>query len=184
MCSGEEILMSIDTDRPSVAAFRCETVTPDTVAPPCRHSRLATIPHFQATGVGHTDNRRDHPAILIGLALACVRQGPPVPVPLIAKLGALADHDDAACRLVLDWLRTRNRNLGLLPDEHRTGSAPAVMTAKTQAVFRSIGERVQAGSSKPGHLDGRRRMRTRPRDPVTIVETAIIAAETGGRADG
>lgn len=65
MCSGEEILMSIDTDRPSVADFRCETVTPDTVAPPCVHSRLADIPDSQAPGVGHTESRRDQPNVSV-----------------------------------------------------------------------------------------------------------------------
>lgn len=175
--------MSIDTRSPSVAGFCCDAVTPDTVAPLCIHSRLANIPDSQASGVGHADGSRDHPAVLIGLALACVRQGPLVPVPLTAKLSVLADHDDAACRLVLDWLRNRNRHLGLLSDE-LTRSAPAAMSAKTQAACRSIGERVEAASAKPGHLDGRRRIRTRPRDPVLNPETAIIAAETGGRADG
>ncbi len=175
--------MSIDTDSPSVAGFHCEAVTPDIVAPPCVHSRLASIPDSQASSVGHVESRRDHPAVLIGLALACARQGPPVPVPVMAKLGALADHDDAACRLVLDWLKNRNRHLGLLPD-NLTRSAPAAMSAKTKAVCRSIGERVQAASAKPGYPDGRRRIQTRRRDPVTIAETAIIAAETGGRADG
>ncbi|MDF0660829.1 MULTISPECIES: hypothetical protein [unclassified Rhizobium] len=175
--------MSIETYSPSVAGFHCEAVTPDTVALPCLHGRLANIPDSQASGVGHAGSRRDHPAVLIGLALACVRQGPPVPVPVMAKLGALADHDDAACRLVLDWLKNRNRHLGLLPDG-LSRSAPLAMSAKTKAVCRSIGERVQAASAKAGHLDGRRRIRTRPRDTVTIPETAIIAAESGGRVDG
>ncbi|ANL39278.1 hypothetical protein [Rhizobium phaseoli] len=175
--------MSIDTHSPPVTSFRCEAVTADTIAPLCIHSRLANIPGSQASGVGHADGSRDHPAVLIGLALACVRQGPLVPAPLTAKLSVLADHDDAACRLVLDWLRNRNRHLGLLSDE-LTRSAPAAMSTKTQAVYRSVGERVQAASAKPGHLDGRRRIRTRPRDPVAILETAIIAAESGGRVDG
>lgn len=175
--------MSIDTRSPSAAGFCCEAVAPDTVAPLCIHSRLANIPDSQASGVGHSDGSRDHPAVLIGLALACVRQGPLVPAPLTAKLSVLADHGDAACRLVLDWLRNRNRHLGLLSDE-LTRSAPAAMSAKTQAVCRSIGERVQAASAKPRHLDGRRRIRTRPRDPVAILETAINAAESGERVDG
>ena len=183
MCSGEETIMYIDTHSPAGAGFRCEAVTRDTVAPPCVHSRLANITEAQAPGVGHAESSPHHPAVLIGLALACVRQGPPVPVPLMAKLGALADNDDAACRLVLDWLKNRNRHLGLLQDE-LAQPAPAVMSAKTKAVCRSIGERVLAASAKPGHLDGRRRIRTRPRDPVKILETAIIAAETGGRVDG
>ncbi|MDI7864595.1 hypothetical protein MRS76_21910 [Rhizobiaceae bacterium n13] len=175
--------MSIDTHSPPVAGFLCEAVTTDTVALPCVHGRLTNIRHLRTddreVGQGH----RDDPAVLIGLALASVRQGPLVPAPLTAKLSVLAVHDDAACRLVLDWLRHRNRHLGLLSDE-LTRSAPAAMSAKTQAVCRSIGERVQAASAKPGHLDGRRRIRTRPRDPVAILETAIIAAETGGRIDG
>lgn len=46
MCSGEETLMSIDTHSPSVAGFRCEAVTTDTIASPCLHSRLANIPRY------------------------------------------------------------------------------------------------------------------------------------------
>lgn len=38
--------MSIDTHSPSVAGFRCEAVTTDTIASPCLHSRLANIPRY------------------------------------------------------------------------------------------------------------------------------------------
>ncbi|MFC5755975.1 hypothetical protein [Rhizobium sp. GCM10022189] len=175
--------MSIDTHTPPVTGFRCEAVTADTIALPCTHSRFANIAHARPAGIDRAASHRDDPAVLIGLAGACVRQGPLVPAPLTAKLSVLADHDDAACRLVLDWLRNRNRHLGLLSDE-LTRSAPAAMSAKTQAVCRSIGERVQAASAKAGHLDGRPRIRTRPRDQVLNPETAIIAAESGGRVDG
>lgn len=174
--------MSIDTHSPPVTGFRCEAVTADTIASPCTRSRFANNAHARPVGIDRTASHRDDPAVLIGLALA-FRQGPLVPAPLTAKLSVLADHDDAACRLVLDWLRNRNRHLGLLSNE-LTRPAPAAMSTKTQAVCRSIGERVQAASAKPGHLDGRRRIRTRPRDPVLNPETAIIAAESGGRADG
>jgi len=173
--------MSIDTHSPSVAGFRCEAVTTDTIALPCLHGRLANIPPVHSDDLDRGSSYRDDPAVLIGLALAFVRQGPlldgPVPEPLMLRLRALADSGNAACHLLLDWLQNRNRDLdrrGVLPivsaDRHRPRHSPR--------------ERVLAKIAKPGPIDGRRRGRTRPRDPVQSAKTAIIAAETGGRADG
>jgi len=174
--------MSIDTHSPSAAGFRCEAVTTDTVASPCAHSGL--VPRVEPSGASH----RDDPAVLVGLALACVRQGPLldgfVPEPLMLRLRALADGGNTACRLLLDWLRSRTRHLDRSRNEHLSLSGSTGSSADAHPPRRSPRERVLARISKPDVIDGRRRGRTRPRDPVQDVQTAIIAAETGGRIDG
>ncbi|NRP21397.1 hypothetical protein LPJGGPFB_04656 [Ensifer adhaerens] len=177
--------MSIETHSPSVAGFRCEAVTTDTIASSCTHSRLATIAHAKPAGI---DRGADDPAVLIGLALAFVRQSPlldgPVPAPLMRRLNALADGGNAACRLLLDWLRSRNRDLGWSRNEHLIPPTPVTVAADIHLPRRSPRERVLAASARSGPRGDRRRGRTRPRDPVQNLETAIIAAETGGRVDG
>jgi len=171
--------MSIDTHSPSVAGFRCEPITTDTVALPCVRSRMA--PSFNPAGGDRATEHPDDPAVLIGLALAFVRQGPLldgfVPEPVMLRLRALADSGNAACHLLLDWLQNRNRDLD------RREVLP-VMSAGSHRPRHSPRERVLAKIAKHGRIDGRRRGRMRPRDPVQSVKTAIIAAETGGRADG
>ncbi|MBB2793623.1 UNVERIFIED_ORG: hypothetical protein GGD58_002482 [Rhizobium pisi] len=149
--------MSIDTNSPSAAGFRCEAVTTHTVALPCVHGKSANLSHIQSVGLRHGSSYRDDPAVLIGLALACVRQGPLtdglVPEPLMLRLRALADGGIAACRLLLDWLRNRNRDLG------RSGNGR--LTLPTTVT-------VLADDHRP---------RRSPRERV-------LAIETGGRVDG
>ncbi|QFY61153.1 hypothetical protein FZ934_12495 [Rhizobium grahamii] len=180
--------MSIDTHSPSVAGFRCEAVTTDTVASLCLHGRLANIPPVQSDDVDRGSSYRDDPAVLIGLALAFVRQGSLlgglVPEPLMLRLSALAASGNAACCLLLDWLRSRNRDLDRSRNEHLSLSVSTGSSADAYPSRRSPRERVLARIPNPGGIDGRRRGRTRPRDPVQNAQTAIIAAETGGRIDG
>ncbi len=180
--------MSIDTHSPSVAGFVCEAVTTDTIASPCLRSRLANIPPVQSDDLDRGSSYHDDPAVLIGLALAVVRQGPLldglVPEPLMLRLRAVADGGNAACRLLLDWLRSRNRHLDRSRNEHLSLSVSTGSSADAHPPRRSPRERVLATIPKPGVIDGRRRGRTRRRDPVQDAHTAIIAAETGGRIDG
>ncbi|WP_425645727.1 hypothetical protein [Agrobacterium leguminum] len=181
--------MPIDTHSSSVAGFRCEAVTTDTIiALPCLHGRLANIPPIQSDDLDRGSSDRDDPAVLIGLALACVRQGPLldgfVPEPLMLRLRALTDGGNAACRLLLDWLRIRNRHLDRSRNEYLSLSGSTGSSADAHPPRRSPRERVLARIPKPGGIDGRRRGRTRPRDPVQNAQTAIIAAQTGGRIDG
>ena len=68
---------------------------------------------------------------VIGLALACVRQGsegnPSVPVPVMAQLDMLADRGDPACRMVRNWImgrRTRSRSQASDPTRHRSLDHP------------------------------------------------------------
>ncbi|HBT68479.1 MAG TPA: hypothetical protein DEB63_09865 [Agrobacterium sp.] len=180
--------MSIDNHSPSVAGFRCEAVTTDTVALPCLRSKSANLSHIQSDDLSHGSSYRDDPAVLIGLALACVRQASLldgfVPEPVMLRLNALATSGNAACRLLLDWMRNRNRHLDRSRNEHLGLSGSTGSSADAHPSRRSPRERVLARIPNPGGIDGRRRGRTRPRDPVQNAQTAIIAAETGGRIDG
>lgn len=72
-------------------------------------------------------------AIVIGLALACVRQGsegsPSVPVPVMTRLDMLADRGDPACRMVRNWIRGRrtgSRSRASGPTRHRSTESPIV----------------------------------------------------------
>ncbi|OCP21340.1 MULTISPECIES: hypothetical protein [unclassified Ensifer] len=174
--------MSIDAHSPSVAGFRCEPITTDILASSCVHSRL------MSSAEPSDVSRRDDPAVLIGLAFAFVRQGPLldglVPETLMLRLRALADGGNAACRLLLDWLRNRNRDFGQSGTVRLTLPMTVTVLADAHRPRRSPRERVLATIPKPGPIDGRRRGRTRPRDPAPNARTAIIAAETGGRIDG
>lgn len=180
--------MSIDTHSPYVAGFRCEAVTTDTVASPCLHGKSAKLSHIQSAALSHRSSYRDDPAVLIGLALACVRQGPLldgfVPEPLMLRLSALADGGNAACRLLLDWMRNRNRDFGRSGNGRLTLPTTVTVSVDTNRQRRSPRERVLAMIPKPVATDGRQRGRMRPRDPAPNAKTAIIAAETGGRVDG
>ncbi|OCP37067.1 hypothetical protein [Ensifer sp. LC163] len=180
--------MSIDTRSPSVAGFHCEAITTEITASPCVQSRLANMPCLVFSGVHQNPSSADDPAVLIGLALAFVRQGPLldglVPESLMLRLRTGADGGNAACRLLLDWLRNRNRDLGRSRNEHLSLFASTGSSADAHPPRRSPRERVLAMIPRPGAIDGRRRGRMRPRDPVQNARTAIIAADTGGRIDG
>ncbi|MDS7594066.1 hypothetical protein [Agrobacterium tumefaciens] len=180
--------MSIDNHSPSVAGFRCEAVTTDTVALPCLRSKSANLSHIRFDDLSPGSSYRDDPAVLIGLALACVRQGSLlhgfVPEPLMLRLRAVGDGGNAACRLLLDWLRSRNRHLDRFRNEHLSLSGSTGSSADAHLPRRSPRDRVLARIPNPAGIDGRRRGRARRRDPVQNVQTAIIAAQTGGRTDG
>ena len=180
--------MSTNTHSPSVAGFRCEAVTTDTVASPCLRRKSANLSHIQSPDLSHGSSDRDDPAVLIGLALACVRHGPlldgHVPEPLMLRLSATADGGNAACRLLLDWITSRNRHLDPSWKEHPTGSASVATPGGTPPPRRSPRERVLAQLPQPAAIGGWRRGRTRPRDPVQDDQAAIIAAQMGERTDG
>jgi len=185
--------MSVDTHSPSVAGFRCEAVTTDTIALPCLRGRLANIPPVQYDDVDHGSSDREDPAVLIGLALAFVRQGSlldrVVPEPLMLRLRAVADGGNAVCRLLLDWLQNRNRHLAPFGNEQlrlsaATGSASVTPPGGSSPPRCSPRERVLTQLPQPGAISGWRRGRTRPRDPVQDDQAAIIAAQMGERSDG
>lgn len=178
----------MSTDNHSPFGFRCEAITTHTISLPCLHSRLAKVPHLELhdSGVGRSDP--DDPAVLIGLAFAFIRQGRllngHVPEPLMVRLSALADEGNAACRLLIGWLQNRNRDFRSPGNEATASVIPGVATVHASRTRRSPRDRALTASSETRHIDGRRRIRPRPRDPVQNSGTAIIAAETGGRVDG
>lgn len=179
--------MSIDTHSPSLAGFRCEAVTTDTIAFACLHGRLVNITPVQSDDLDHGSSNRDDPAVLIGLTLASVRHGRSlnglVPEPLMLRLRATADSGNAACRLLLDWLQNRNRDIDQSWNEP-TGWASVTPPGGSSPPRRSPRERVLTQLPQPGAIGGWRRGRTRRREPVQDAHTEIIAAETGGRTDG
>lgn len=84
-------------------------------------------------------------AIVIGLALACVRQGsegsPSVPVPVMTRLDMLADRGDPACRMVRNWIRgrrtgSRSRAIGPMP--HRSSGDPATAEINSVATPKEV----------------------------------------------
>jgi hypothetical protein len=165
--------MSSDTHPDVPPRIRCETISPTSSHLACHRSH-GTILHYPGSGLGRPP--ADDPAVLIGLALGHVRDGDcltgTVPDTIIDRLRAHADHGNPACRLLLDWLAGRNRDLvassssdPVKPD--RAASRPG---------RRMIRERRQAG---PGSLKRREPTKTRPPHP----KTAIIAATTEGRID-
>lgn len=182
--------MSIVTHRKRAGRLRCEEVTPDTIhSSPCVHQPPAAIAPTQS-GMGNgavraapvaLDGPADDPAVLIGLALAFVRQNPSlsgdVPEPLMTRLTELGRYGNPACRLLIDWLEHRNRGLAPAPV---TASGSVHINDTERRSCRSPRERVLEALADPGRPAAPRRIRMRPRGR----QPEIIAAETGGRADG
>lgn len=165
--------MSSDTHPDVPPRIRCETVSSAASSNLACHRSHVAILRYPGSGLGRP--LADDPAVLIGLALGHVRQGEgltgTVPDTIIDRLQAHADHGNAACRLLLDWLAGRNRDLvaSSRPDAAKPHST------KPRPGRRMIRERRHAG---PGTLKRRKPTKTQSPDP----KTAIIAA-TEGRVD-
>lgn len=166
--------MSSDTHPDVPPRIRCETISSASSPSLACHRSHGTILHYPGSGLGRP--LADDPALLIGLALGHVRQGDGltgiVPDTIIDRLQVHVDDGNPACRLLLDWLAGRNRDLiaSSSPDPvkpDRAASRPG---------RRMIRERRQAG---PGSLKWRKPTSTQPPDP----KTAIIAATSEGRID-
>jgi hypothetical protein len=166
--------MSSDTHPDVPPRISCETISPTSSPSLACHRSHGTILHYPGSGLGRP--LADDPAVLIGLALGHVREGNcltgTVPDAITDRLRAHADHGNPACRLLLDWLAGRNRDLvaSSSPDPvkpDRAASRPG---------RRMIRERRQAG---PGSLKRRKPTTTQSPDP----KTAIIAATTEGGID-
>lgn len=165
--------MSSDTHPDVPPRIRCETISPTSSHLACHRSHC-TILHYPGSGLGRP--LADDPAFLIGLALGHVREGDcltgTVPDAITDRLRAHADHGNPACRLLLEWLAGRNRDL-------MASSSPDPVKpdrAASRPGRRMIRERRQAG---PGSL--KRRKPTKPQSPDP--KTAIIAATTEGGID-
>ena len=166
--------MSSDTHPDVPPRIRCEATSSAASSNLACHRSHGTILHYPGSGLRRP--LADDPAVLIGLALGHVRQGEgltgTVPDTIIDRLQAHTDNGNPACRLLLDWLAGRNRDLvaSSSPDPvkpDRAASRPG---------RRMIRERRQAG---PGSLKLYKPTRTQSPDP----KTAIIAATTEGRID-
>ena len=158
--------MSCDKHSLPPARYRCEAIScPSLSITPAHAPRSLLRKSF--------DPLADDPAMLIGLALGHVRRSDGltghVPASIISRLGAHADRGNPACRLLLDWINRRNRDLvaAAQPDLVRPDRKRRLVRERRQAV--------------PGSL--KRRKQEKPeaaRDP----KTAIIAAPKGGDIDG
>lgn len=161
--------MSSDTHPDVPPRIRCEAISSAASSNLACHRSHGTVLRYPGSGLGRP--LADDPAVLIGLALGHVREGEgltgTVPDTIIDRLQAHADHGNPACRLLLDWLAGRNRDLvaSSQPDP-----------AKPRFGRRMIRERRQAG---PGSLKRRKPTKGHSPDP----KTAIIAATTEGRID-
>lgn len=165
--------MSSDTHADVSPRIRCETISPTSSPSLACHRSHGTILHYPGSGLGRP--LADDPAVLIGMALGHVRQGEgftgSVPDGITDRLQAHADSGNPACRLLLDWLAGRNRDLvaSSQPDPAKPHST------KPRPGRRMIRERRQAG---PGSLKRRKPAKT----PSPDLKTAIVAA-TEGRID-
>jgi hypothetical protein len=165
--------MSTDIHPDMPPRIRCETISPTSSHLACHRSH-GTILHYPGSGLGRP--LADDPAVLIGLALGHVRERDcltgTVPDAITDRLRAHADHGNPACRLLLDWLAGRNRDLvaSSQPDPAKPHST------KPRPGRRMIRERRHAG---PGTLKRRKPTKTQSPDP----KTAIIATKTEGRDD-
>lgn len=166
--------MSSDTHPEMPPRISCEAISSAASSNLACHRSHGTIHHYPGSGLGRP--LADDPALLIGLALGHVRQGEGftgiVPDAITDRLRAHADHGNPACRLLLDWLAGRNRDL-------MASSSPDPVKpdrAASRPGRRMIRERRQAG---PGTL--KRRKPTTSQSPDA--KTAIIAATTEGRVD-
>lgn len=108
--------------------------------------------------LAHPPADTDDPALLIGLALAYVRQGSSastMPAPLLTRLALHATSGDPTCSLVLDWLNAR-------------ASGPDRSDATRR---KSPRQRVLAKLAGPASGAGQPRGRKRPRWPVQEQKT-------------
>ncbi len=167
--------MTSDITPDTPPRIRCEAIKSSSTSlnPTCHRSHGAVLRY---PGPARHDPPADDPAFLIGLALGHVRQGDgltgTVPDTVISRLQAQAERANPACRLLLDWLGNRNRDL-VAPLQSDAGDRSP---ADPRPLRRLIRERRQAG---PGSLKKHTSKKAGASDP----KTAIIAAMTEGRID-
>ncbi|WP_312608361.1 hypothetical protein [Agrobacterium pusense] len=166
--------MSSDINPDVPPRIRCEAISSSTSPNAICHRAHGTVLRYP--GTSRTNTSADDPALLIGLALGHVRQSDGltgiVPETLVGRLQAHADTGNPACRLLLNWLDRRNRDLVALSLPQQAKPLPA----QQRIARRMMRERRQAG---PGSLKKRWPKTTRSSD----AKTAIIAAKTEGRID-
>ena len=158
--------MSSDKHSLPPSRYRCEGIASDTLSIKAAHAPWSLLRK-------RTDPLADDPATLIGQALGHVRRGDaltgPVPASILSRLAAHADRGNPACRVLIDWLAHRNRDMVAA-----AGPDPVCLNPNR----RLVRERRQA---VPGSL--KRRKHERP-DAMSDPKTAIIAATRGGEING
>ena len=158
--------MSSDKQSRLPSRYRCEAISSEILSIPSSHAPWSLLRK-------PTDPLADDPAKLIGLALGHVRQGDGlsghVPASIISGLQCHADLGNPACRLLIDWLAHRNRDMV-------AASRPGPVRFKGNR--RLVRERREV---LPGSL--KRRKREKP-EAMPDPKTAIIAATRGGEIDG
>lgn len=171
--------MSSDITPNVPSHIRCEAIASSSIVQsvPCHRSHGTVLHH---PGSGRADPLLNDPAILIGLALAHVRQGKgltgTVPDVVTSRLQAHADHGNPACRLLLSWL-----------DGRRTGASAWILTAKatTDSSEPSVSgarktprDRIVARLSAAPREAVRPRGRKRPRWHVAVEVKSAVGPET------
>lgn len=158
--------MSSDKYSLPPSRYRCEAIASVTLSITSFHAPWSLLRK-------PTDLLADDPAMLIGLALGHVRQGDGltghVPASIISRLKVHADRGNPACRVLIDWLAHRNRNMV---------TAATSYPVRLKANRRLVRERRQA---VPGSL---KRRKPESQEAVRDPKTAIIAATKGGEIDG
>lgn len=167
--------MSSDITPDVPPRIRCEAIrSPSTSLNATCHRAHGTVLRYP--GPARHDPPADDPAFLIGLALGHVRQGDgltgTVPDTVINRLQAQAGRGNPACRLMLDWLGNRNRNLVAELQSDAGDRSPD----EPRPLRRRIQGRRRAG---PGSLKKRTAVKAESSGP----KMAIIAAMTEGRID-
>ena len=158
----------MSSDKPSLppSRYRCEAISSDILSITSSHAPWSLLRK-------PTDPLADDPATLIGLALGHVRQGDGltghVPASILSRLQAHADRGNPACRVLIDWLTHRNRDMvaAARPDPVRPNANRRLVRERREAL--------------PGSL---KRRKAESQEAVRDPRTAIIAATKGGEIDG
>ncbi|OQP86041.1 hypothetical protein BTR14_13235 [Rhizobium rhizosphaerae] len=168
--------MSSDITSDVPRHIRCEAIASSSIAKPvpCHRPHGTILRH---PGSGRVDLLHDDPAILIGLAIANVRQGKgltgTVPDAVTSRLQAHADHGNLACRLLLDWLDRRNSAFVSAPRQVTGHAAPS---SEQRTALPVVWRRRPART-------GRSKVHKATAVRSTELKTAIIAATAEGRVD-
>ena len=158
--------MSSDKHSLPPSRYRCEAIASDTLSIKKAHAPWSLLRK-------PTDPLADDPAMLIGLALGHVRQGDgltgPVPASILSRLQCHAGRGNPACRVLIDWLAHRNRDMvaAATTDPVRQHPNRRLVRERRQAVLGSL-----------------KRRKLESQEAMPDSKTAIIAATRGGEIDG
>lgn len=135
--------------------------------------RPAIICHAVETDIAVSSPCTRHldPAVLVGLSLAYARQRAAIPAAIAVPLTQLADHGNATCRLVVDWLEDRSAPVSD-PDQSAVTTATSPPVARSHRQREHEGPRVRSTPQPP---------KTRGRSRSRFAKTEIISATEESR---